>query len=171
VHHLAAKQDFRLRALTKAAIYLQAQDAETAAKLDALFSKLASGPVRENAVLTINGRQLPALAVAGSVARFSFAQLCESNRSAEDYIELAREFQTIILENVPLLGNDQNDAARRLVFLVDELYDRRVNLILSAASAPSKLYSGHRLQFEFQRAASRLIEMQTEEYLSAAHKH
>jgi cell division protein ZapE len=170
VHKLAAKQDFRLRALTKARIYLQSNDSETSERLSQLFATLAKQAATRDVALDINDRQINALAVAGDVAWFSFAALCETARSAEDYIELAQEFQTVILQDIPKLGASDSDAARRLIFLVDEFYDRRVNLIVSAAAAPTELYHGDRLKFEFQRTASRLIEMQTEEYLAARRK-
>ncbi len=170
IHKLAAKQDFRLRALTKARIYLQSNDSETPERLDELFTTLAKQAAVRDVELDINDRKIKAVAIAGDIAWFSFAALCETARSAEDYIELAREFQTVILQGVPKLGVNDGDAARRLIFLVDEFYDRRVNLIVTAAAAPTELYHGDRLKFEFQRTASRLIEMQTEEYLAARRK-
>ena len=99
---------------------------------------------------------------------FEFSQLCEGPRSAHDYIELAREFQTVVLSNVPQFDGSSEDSARRFMFLVDEFYDRKVNLILSAAALAPELYQGRRFEFEFQRTVSRLIEMQTREYLASA---
>jgi cell division protein ZapE len=107
---------------------------------------------------------------AGDVVWFSFATLCETARSASDYAELAADFHTVFLADVPTLGELQDDAARRLVMLVDEFYDQGVKLVISAAAAPPALYSGSRLGFEFQRTVSRLIEMQSEQYLARPHQ-
>jgi cell division protein ZapE len=96
--------------------------------------------------------------------------LCNGPRSSADYIEIARDFHTVLLSDVPLFNESNEDAARRFVYLIDELYDRHVNLLLSAAADPLSLYAGHRLQREFERTASRLIEMQSEAYLASEHR-
>jgi cell division protein ZapE len=101
---------------------------------------------------------------------FSFAALCAGPRSQEDYIEIAREYQSVFVSDVPLLDADHEDEARRFVALVDELYDRNVNLVLSAAAPPAQLYAGQRLRGLFGRTASRLAEMQSEEYLAREHR-
>ncbi len=91
-------------------------------------------------------------------------------RSQDDYIEIAREYQSVIVSNVPQLTATRENASRRFIAMVDEFYDRHVNLILSAAAAPDGIYRGDRLTFEFQRTVSRLIEMQSEEYLASEHR-
>ena len=101
---------------------------------------------------------------------FEFEALCAGARSTADYIEIARDYQCVILANVPLLDEYREDAARRFIALVDELYDRGVNLIVSAAAPPGELYRGARLSGEFQRTQSRLVEMQTTQYLARAHR-
>jgi cell division protein ZapE len=101
---------------------------------------------------------------------FEFHVICEGPRSAEDYIELARTWPAVVVAHVPVLTGQDEDAARRLIALVDELYDRRVKLIMTAAAPLLQLYQGERLQFEFQRALSRLTEMQTADYLSQPHR-
>jgi cell division protein ZapE len=167
---LDAAQDYRLRALTNAHIYLpQSRADEQDAALRALFSTLIVAEVVEQPRIDINARQIQAERASGDVVWFDFHALCETARSAEDYIEIAKEFHTVIVANVPLLAAHNDDAARRFMFLVDEFYDRKVNLIISAAAAPQALYHGHRFAFEFARTQSRLIEMQTEEYLAAGH--
>ena len=95
---------------------------------------------------------------------------CEEPRSAVDYVEMAREYHTVLIEQIPLLDRDKEDAARRFINLVDEFYDRNVKLIATAARAPEALYDGSRLRFEFDRTVSRLQEMRTEEYLKAEHR-
>ena len=103
------------------------------------------------------------------MAWFDFDELCDGPRSQEDYIELARCYPTVLVDGVPVLGVQQEDAARRFVSLVDEFYDRRVKLIVAAEAPADELYEGKRLDFEFQRTSSRLIEMQSEEYLQQPH--
>ena len=120
--------------------------------------------------LEIEGRPGRARRARDNVVWFEFGALCEGPRSQNDYIEIAREYQSVLLSGVPVLDDSRNDAARRLIALVDELYDRNVNLIVSAAAPPAQLYRGERLRFEFQRTASRLIEMQSREYLAREHK-
>ena len=100
---------------------------------------------------------------------FSFGELCETSRSQNDYLELARFFSTLILTDIRRMSRADDDVARRFVLLIDVLYDHRVKLICSAEAAPDRLYSGERLAFEFERTASRLIEMQSREYLAEAH--
>jgi cell division protein ZapE len=167
---LASAQDYRLRQLTRAATYLTPLGAASEAALAAHFQRLtlhAPGPA---ATLQINDRPLALKAQSDGTAWFEFAELCEGPRSAADYIELARDFHTVLLSNVPRLGPEREDAARRFVFLVDEFYDRRVNLLLSAAADPLSLYQGQRLEREFERTSSRLIEMQSAQYLALEHR-
>jgi cell division protein ZapE len=104
------------------------------------------------------------------MAWFEFAALCEGPRAAGDYIEIAREFHTLLLGNVPVMGANDDDAARRFVTLVDEFYDRHVNLVCTAGATPPLLYVGERLRSAFERTASRLIEMRSEEYLAREHR-
>jgi cell division protein ZapE len=163
---LEAAQDFRLRALTQASVYFVGDAAKTDVELEDLLLKLATVTPKRDFRLDVNHRKLNAKAVAGSVAWFNFAELCDSARSAEDYIELAKEFSTVLLSDIPLLGVSGEDSARRFMFLVDEFYDRRIKLILAAVAAPDQLYRGHKFQMEFQRTISRLIEMQSQEYLA-----
>jgi cell division protein ZapE len=101
---------------------------------------------------------------------FEFSELCEGPRSQNDYIELARCYGTIFIANIPQFTPEHEDAARRFIMLIDELYDRGVKIVVSAAAAPAALYRGERLSAEFQRAASRLVEMQTQQYLAGRHR-
>jgi cell division protein ZapE len=109
-------------------------------------------------------------AEAGLLAMFARLALCEGPRSVADYIEIARSYNTVLISGVPRFDGSNDDPARRFVHLVDEFYDRNVNLIASAAAAPIGLYSGTRLVREFERTASRLIEMQSAEYLAREHR-
>jgi len=170
VVRLAGSTDYRLRRLTEAGIYLLAGAPGTAARLAALFECLAGREPRAGATLEIAGRAIPVLRASATVAWFEFAALCTGARSQEDYIEIAREYQSVIVADVPVLDVAHEDEARRFIALVDEFYDRNVKLIVSAAAAPAQLYRGERLAALFARTASRLTEMQSEEYLAREHR-
>ena len=120
--------------------------------------------------LEINHRPIAYRHYVAGMVWFDFEVLCGSPRSQHDYIELARYQHTVFVANVPVMGEANNDHARRFIFLIDEFYDRRVKLVISAAAAPKQLYNGKRLAFEFQRTVSRLTEMQTAHYLGSEHK-
>jgi cell division protein ZapE len=120
--------------------------------------------------IEIEGRRIPVIRERGGVVWFDFMALCSGPRSQEDYIEIARDYQSVIVSDVPVFDSLHEDEARRFIALVDELYDRNVNLIVSAAAPPIELYRGDRVAFQFERTASRLIEMQSEEYLAREHR-
>jgi len=170
VQHVAGTTDYRLRELTQAGVYLPAGAADTAARLESLFARLADHGARVGGTLSIEGRPVAVVREGPGVAWFEFAVLCAGPRSADDYIEIAREYQSVIVSGVPVLEAANDDEARRFIELVDELYDRNVNLILSAAAAPPGLYRGERLVAPFERTVSRLTEMQSAEYLAREHK-
>jgi cell division protein ZapE len=162
--------DYRLRLLEQAPTYLDSADAATAAQLRQRFAGLAGDSMRGATALSIEDRDLTALATGAGMAWFEFSELCVGPRSQNDYIELAHLYHTVFISNVPLFGSSDEDAARRFIMLIDEFYDRGVKLVVSAAAPPAALYRGERLQLEFQRAASRLIEMQTQHYLAGQHR-
>jgi cell division protein ZapE len=170
VVRLAGPTDYRLRRLTEAGIYLLAGAPGSAARLAALFESLAGQEPRGGATIEIAGRAIPMRRASATVAWFDFAALCTGARSQEDYIEIAREYQSVIVAGVPLLDVAHEDEARRFIALVDEFYDRNVKLIVSAAAAPAELYRGERLGALFARTTSRLTEMQSEEYLAREHR-
>jgi cell division protein ZapE len=162
--------DYRLRQLTQAGTYLDSGAADSTSRLEALFAELADGNTQVGGSVEIEGRPIPVVRESANAIWFEFEALCEGPRSQNDYIEIARDYQSVIVANVPQLGARRENAARRFIALVDELYDHNVNLIVSAAAPPAALYRGERLAFEFQRAVSRLIEMQTEDYLAREHR-
>jgi cell division protein ZapE len=170
VHRLDGDIDYRLRALTAAAVYHHPLDDSAERALEALFAEVAPGQVVDDGTIEVNERPIPFRRRADGEIWFDFEALCGGPRAVSDYIELAQSFNTVLLSAVPQFGSDDNDAARRFIHLVDELYDRNVNLVLSAAAPPEALYRGERLVAEFQRTTSRLIEMQSEEYLARAHR-
>ena len=161
--------DYRLRILRQAGTYLVPDDDEARGRLRKLFDDSASSRIRDDASLDINGREILARHCARGIAWFEFSELCDGPRSQNDYIEIARWYPTVIVSAVPRFDRSSEDQARRFVALVDEFYDRNVKLIVSAAAAPADLYRGLRLRFEFERTASRLVEMQSADYLARPH--
>ena len=170
VLRLDSAQDYRLRQLTQAATYLRPLGADSEQALAERFQSLAGHGPRSVAPLQINGREIPVKAQADGLVWFEFAALCEGPRSAADYIEIARDFHTVMLSNVTRLDASREDAALRFVQLIDEFYDRHVNLLLSAAADPFSLYQGRRHEREFERTSSRLVEMQSADYLAREHR-
>jgi cell division protein ZapE len=189
--------DYRLRRLTQAGTYLPTDAADTRGRLEKLFRELADqsaggtadiapttnrtvnqsgrpwpgrAPADTERSIEIEGRPIAVVAESGGVVWFDFMALCSGPRSQEDYIEIARDYQSVIVSDVPVLDSLHEDEARRFIALIDELYDRSVNLIVSAAASPTELYRGERVGFQFERTASRLIEMQSEEYLAREHR-
>jgi cell division protein ZapE len=167
---MASTHDWRLRALTQAPVYLTPPGAEAHRALERIFASQASGPVQEGGALTLNGRPIPLHKRSASILWFDFAALCEGPRAVADYIALAKAGPAIIIANVPQFTIYSEDPAQRFVQLVDEFYDRHVKLVLSAAAPITELYDGERLRAEFGRTESRLIEMQSEEYLALPHR-
>ena len=170
VLHLDFGVDYRLRQLEQAPTYLNARLPGARAALEARFAALARGSATGSVTLTVEGRPMQALATGPGMVWFDFSELCEGPRSQNDYIELARLYGTMFISNIPQFTPQHEDAARRFIMLIDELYDRGVKIVVSAAAAPADLYHGERLNREFERAASRLIEMQTQLYLAGRHR-
>jgi len=170
VHNVDGKVDYRLRVLERAEIYHSPLDQAAEESLGSSFAALAPEAPRHNVELIIEGRPIRARSVAEDVAWFEFRALCEGPRSQNDYIELAKIFHAVVLGNVPRFTVRSEDAARRFISLVDEFYDRNVKLIISAEEPITSLYQGQRLRFEFERTESRLLEMQSREYLARAHR-
>ena len=164
--------DYRLRALEQAELFHHPLDAEAEASLSRSFKSLLPDCTmsQEDEVLMIENREIRAVRVCEDVAWFEFRELCDGPRSQNDYIELGKIFHAVILANVEQMSVAKDDMARRFINLVDEFYDRNVKLIISAEVELKDLYSGGRLNFEFQRTLSRLLEMQSHEFLSRPHK-
>jgi len=170
VVHLDGGIDYRLRQLERAPTYLDSTLAGTAAQLQQRFAALAGDSAAGPTVLSIEDRHIAAVAAGAGVAWFEFSELCEGPRSQNDYIELARTYHTIFISNIPAFTGADENAARRFIAAIDEFYDRGVKLVVSAQAPPAELYRGERLELEFQRAASRLVEMQTQRYLAGQHQ-
>ncbi|WP_063663653.1 cell division protein ZapE [Aliivibrio fischeri] len=161
--------DYRLRTLEQAEIYHYPLDSDAETNMKGYFLQLVSGGDYESTQIEINHRLIEVKAEGEGVVHFDFSSLCESARSQHDYIELSRLYHTVLLSNVKIMGEVNDDAARRFIAMVDEFYERNVKLIISAEVDLASIYQKGRLTFEFQRCQSRLIEMQSHEYLSKEH--
>jgi cell division protein ZapE len=170
VMHLDGGVDYRLRQLEQAPTYLDSTRDDAAAALAQRFAALAGGGARGPVTLSIEGRPLHTVDSGPGIVWFEFDELCNGPRSQNDYIEIARLYHTVVIAHIPPFDASNENAARRFIMLIDELYDRGVKIVVSAAAAPAQLYRGERLHFEFERAASRLIEMQTQHYLAGRHR-
>ena len=162
--------DYRLRTLEQAELYHYPLDAAADQSLMRSFSALAPEPGCQGCQVEVNHRFLTSRWSADDVIWFDFSELCQTSRSQNDYIELARIYHAVLLSNVPRMEASLDDAARRFINMVDEFYDRNVKLVLSAEVPLEQLYGGERLAFEFERTRSRLLEMQSHEYLARPHK-
>lgn len=170
VMNVDGSNDYRLRALKQAEIYHAPLDQQAEANMERSFLAIAPDAGKQNVALDIEDRPIAARRCADGVVWFRFEEICDGPRSQNDYIELAHQFQTVLISGVPRFDERRENLARRFISLVDEFYDRNVKLILSAEVPLRELYAGTLLGFEFQRTESRLLEMQSEEYLSREHK-
>ena len=157
--------DYRRRTMEQVKLYHTPLGPKADAEMAESFDRLAETK-DENPVMTIEARQIEARRRAGGVVWFDFATLCGGPRSQNDYLEIATQFHTVLLSNVPQMSVRMASEARRFTWLVDVLYDRRVKLILSAAVPPEQLYTEGPLSHEFPRTVSRLNEMQSAEFLA-----
>jgi cell division protein ZapE len=171
VVRLEARTDFRLEKFAGMPVWYVPADAAADAALDDAWQRLARGQPGVPVELALKGRMLRVPRAAKGVARFSFHDLCEEPLAAADYLRIAREYHTIILDHIPLMTFDSRNAAKRFIILIDTLYDMNVKLIASAAAEPDALYGaeqGFEAQ-EFKRTASRLVEMRSQAYLARPH--
>ncbi|MEM9102048.1 MAG: cell division protein ZapE [Pseudomonadota bacterium] len=169
IHNLDTDTDYRLRQLENANLYYENCDRETLQALKQHFYCLSPSEKPEPLTIEIEGRDIIAEMRCDDLVWFQFKELCEGPRSATDYIEIAKTFHTVFLTHLDKLNDDKNDAMRRFISLVDEFYDRKVKLVIAANCSIDDIYMGKGLGFEFERTKSRLIEMQSKEYLSLQH--
>ena len=162
--------DHRLARMKGIPVYYTPLDEAARTALDAVFLNLTDQPVGQAGEIQVKGRTLAVPQQAKGVARFSFAELCESALGAHDYLALTEHFHTVILDGIPQLGPEMRNEARRFVILIDVLYDNGVKLVASAATAVDQIYPAGDGDFEFQRTVSRLIEMQSADYFEAPHR-
>lgn len=168
---IGGEVDYRFNILEKNGLYHIADNTfsgNTSSEeyLEHYFHQLAGIELHNDRTdIIINKRQIPVKRWADDVVWFSFKDLCNTPRSAIDYIQIAHFFNTVLISDIPIMDSSMDDAARRFVIMVDEFYDLHVNLVVSAAAAPEQLYTANKLAFEFKRTASRLREMQSTEYI------
>lgn len=164
---LDADKDYRLEKLARTPVYVTPADAEADRMLDEAWQAMTRGAPAVETTVAVKGRQVVVPAAAGDTARFSFADLCEKPLGARDFLAIAGRFSTIFIDRVPVLGEGRRNEAKRFILLIDTLYDHHTRLVVSAEAAPSELYTAKRgvEVFEFERTASRLIEMQSRDWL------
>ena len=170
VLHVDGGIDYRLRALERADVYQTPAGSLADQRLAEFFEDIAPDEGDDGGSLELLGRRIEYRRSADGVIWFDFEKICDGPRSQDDYIELSRLYQTVLVSDVPRFDTTLENQARRFMALVDEFYDRRVKLILSAAAPATELYRGERLKQEFQRTQSRLQEMQSHDYLAAEHR-
>jgi cell division protein ZapE len=171
VLRLDARTDFRLEKLAGVKMWLVPPDARADAALDRAWAKMTGNAKCKPRDISIKGRVLHVPCSADGVARFSFADLCEKPLAASDYLRLAHDYHTIIVDRIPVMDHADRNAAKRFIALIDTLYDNAVKLMASADADPQSLYlatEGNEAN-EFKRTSSRLIEMGSESYLALPH--
>jgi cell division protein ZapE len=168
--HLDGPTDYRTTFLTGVPVYLAPATADARAQLDRDFAHLVGGDAPAAVELGVQGRKVRIPRAARGVARATFADLCEHALGAADYLAIASAFHTLVLDGIPRLGGEDRNAARRFITLIDVLYEHRVKLLCTAAAPPAELYVEGDGSFEFARTVSRLMEMQSAEYLASAHR-
>lgn len=162
--------DYRLRTLAQAELYYTPLGEKAEQGLMKNLLNLSLAHVSEEQMITINGRELKSRYASDDIVWFDFTVLCDGPRSQNDYIEIAKLYQAVIVSNVPQMDRELDDQVRRFINMVDEFYDRGVKLIMSADAGIAQLYLGGKLSFEFERTQSRLLEMQSSEYLASEHR-
>ncbi len=162
---LTGGSDYRLKAMRDTGVYFAPLGETARARADELFARLSGLELPHRETIEVKGRTIVTEAAAAGAARFTFAQLCERPTGAEDFLAIAARYHTVFLEGVPKLNYDRRNEAKRLMTLIDVLYDNRIRLVVTADAPADQLYLGHDHAFEFQRTVSRMIEMQGEGYL------
>ncbi len=168
IYELKSLQDYRLRSLEKKEIYLQSNSKDSTEALKSYFYELAQGNISEKTYISILGRDINVEMLSEGTAWFGFSDICGGPRSSKDYIELSKEFHTLIISDIPNLEN-RDDEARRFIALIDECYERNVNLIISSEKLIEEIYKGSKLEDPFKRTVSRLEEMRSRDYLAKPH--
>lgn len=170
VMNIDAGVDYRLRLLKQAKLYVSPLSADTDGWLSERFDALAGGQAMMTDPIMIGGRTVNIIKRTETMLLVNFRELCMEPRSAADFIEIANDYSTVLVDNVPALTDTFMDPTRRFIYLVDEFYDRKVKLLIRAEQSILDLYQGEKLAFEIERTRSRLLEMQSEEYLSEEHR-
>lgn len=171
VVYIQTSKDYRLRELKNAGTFLTPITEETRQKMQYYFDNLTDQTWTQNELIILSGRSLQTVRKGSGIIWFLFQDLCTIPRSQVDYLEIAKSYHTVFLSDVPKLSEDQTNEAIYLINLVDVFYDARVKLIMSAACPIQEIYQEGLMKFEFERTKSRLIEMQTLDYLQKPHRY
>jgi cell division protein ZapE len=166
---IGAGTDFRLDRLKGEPVWHTPISRAATASLDAAFATLTDNAEPAPFEIEVQGRVIHAHQAARGIARFTFDELCNKPRGASDFLAIATQYHTVMVDNIPILDERERDAAKRFVVLIDSLYEHHVNLFASADGEPDQLYMKGDTAFEFQRTVSRLMEMQAEDYLNSPH--
>jgi len=169
VVNLDGGEDYRLLGLQQTGLYTVPHSPQAVIAIERYLKDQITPIQQTKGRLCINSREIAFQVCAEDTVWFSFSELCKTARSQNDYIELAKLFNTLIISEIEVMSHMQDDVARRFVLLIDVMYDHRVKLVCTAAARPENLYLGKRLVFEFERTSSRLFEMQSQQYLTQAH--
>ena len=169
VFELESEKDYRLDRLRGAPVYFSPLGTEADAAMDAAWERLTGGAEPHSETLPVLGRELKAPCTAHGAARFGFADLAERELGPADFLALGRRFHTLFIDHIKVMSPADRNAAKRFVTLIDTLYEHKVKLVASAEAAPEGLYPKGDGAFEFERTTSRLIEMQSEDYLALPH--
>ncbi len=162
--YLDSPHDYRAQTIQVEGTYFSPLNAKTHDTIDAIFSSMIGSEEVIEDSFEVKGREITVAQAAGDIGRFTFVQLCERPYGAEDYLEIARRYKTVFLEGIPKMGYDRRNEAKRLMNLIDALYEARIRVIISAQKEATELYQGSDHAYEFERTVSRLLEMQSEEY-------
>jgi cell division protein ZapE len=166
---LNGEVDHRLRLLEKADTWY-IEGGNTHKILENRLLELTTSAAQRQHKVHINYRHINTVIHANDIIWLDFAVICGDQRGSADYIEIARQYHTVLVSNIPRMDDSHNDKAKRFINMIDEFYDRNVNLLASADGQPEELYSGRQLNFEFKRTVSRLLEMRSHDYMQQAHK-
>ncbi|MBK1697150.1 cell division protein ZapE [Rhodovibrio salinarum] len=166
---LEGGRDYRLSRLSDITVYQTPLGPKARQAMDQAFARLTEGAEIARDYVTVKGRRVEVPRCARGVARFGFDDLCAKALGAQDYLAIATHFHTVLLDDVPAMTGDQRNEARRFMTLIDALYEHRCNLLIAADAPPERLYQGEDGGFEFQRTVSRLMEMQSKDYIALPH--
>ena len=162
--------DYRLVHLKSGRVFQISSDKNNTAWLQDKFNELSPTTIHQAHSLQVNHREIQTIALSDDVVWFEFSELCDTPRAAMDYLEIARQFHTVVISNIPVMLPAKDNAAKRFMHLIDALYDHRVKLIATAEQNPEGIYQGTLLKGTFQRTVSRLVEMASHDYLATPHR-
>jgi len=166
VTEMGGEIDYRRRTFEEIGVYYLSSNSDSDALLEEHFHQLSGVEIHKDRIdIIINNRKIPVKKWNSEVVWFTFDELCNTHRSTEDYTQIATFFRTVIISNIPVMDSSMNDAARRFINMIDTFYDMQVNIVVSADAEPEELYTSNKLEFEFQRTASRINEMQSHAYI------